>query len=87
MISLRSASSQLIARRLLKTGWIAALLFCVTCCFAFAGEKTVGGEASSLPKVASNILVTNTNDNGPGSLRQALAIANDGDTSDDTGPA
>ena len=31
------------------------------------------------------IVVTNTNDNGPGSLRNALAIANDGDTIDATG--
>jgi hypothetical protein len=30
-------------------------------------------------------MVTNTNDNGPGSLRQALALANDGDTIDATG--
>jgi len=29
--------------------------------------------------------VTNTNDSGAGSLRQALAIANDGDTIDATG--
>jgi hypothetical protein len=29
---------------------------------------------------AASITVTNTNDKGPGSLRQALAIANDGDT-------
>jgi hypothetical protein len=29
---------------------------------------------------AATITVTNTNDSGPGSLRQALAIANDGDT-------
>jgi hypothetical protein len=29
---------------------------------------------------ATNITVTNTNDSGPGSLRQALADANDGDT-------
>src|SRR5947199_7967041 len=29
---------------------------------------------------ASPITVTNTNDSGPGSLRQALADANDGDT-------
>src|SRR6266498_5452382 len=28
----------------------------------------------------ATITVTNTNDSGPGSLRQALAIANDGDT-------
>ena len=29
---------------------------------------------------AATITVTNTNDNGPGSLRRALTIANDGDT-------
>jgi len=34
---------------------------------------------------ASMILVTNTNDSGPGSLRDALAAANDGDTIDATG--
>jgi len=34
---------------------------------------------------AATIMVTNTNDNGPGSLRQALALANDGDTIDATG--
>jgi hypothetical protein len=33
----------------------------------------------------SIIVVTNTNDNGPGSLRNALAITNDGDTIDATG--
>src|SRR5262249_47548468 len=34
---------------------------------------------------ANIILVTNTNDSGSGSLRDALAIANDGDTIDATG--
>src|SRR5262249_44184092 len=34
---------------------------------------------------ADLITVTNTNDSGPGSLRDALAIANDGDTIDATG--
>ena len=34
---------------------------------------------------ANVIVVTNTNDNGAGSLRDALAIANDGDTIDATG--
>ena len=34
---------------------------------------------------ADTIVVTNTNDSGPGSLRQALAVANDGDTIDATG--
>jgi hypothetical protein len=35
--------------------------------------------AVALPVHAATILVTNTNDNGPGSLRQALAVAHDGD--------
>jgi hypothetical protein len=34
---------------------------------------------------ATTIVISNTNDSGPGSLRQALAIANDGDTIDATG--
>jgi len=38
-----------------------------------------------VPARATTISVTNTNDSGPGSLRQALAIANDGDTIDATG--
>jgi hypothetical protein len=38
-----------------------------------------------LPAHATVIPVTNTNDSGPGSLRQALAIANNGDTIDATG--
>ena len=36
--------------------------------------------AVALPAHAATITVTNTNDNGPGSLRQALADVNDGDT-------
>jgi len=35
--------------------------------------------ALAMPANATTIVVTNTNDSGPGSLRQALAIANDGD--------
>src|SRR5262245_7090832 len=38
---------------------------------------------NSLP--ANIIVVTNRNDSGPGSLRNALAVANDGDTIDATG--
>src|SRR5262249_18500152 len=34
---------------------------------------------------ANTITVTNTNDSGPGSLRQAMADANDGDTINATG--
>jgi hypothetical protein len=36
--------------------------------------------AAASPAYAGTITVTNTNDSGPGSLRQALADANDGDT-------
>src|SRR5256714_7432009 len=36
--------------------------------------------AVALPVHAATITVTNGNDSGPGSLRQALADANDGDT-------
>jgi len=36
--------------------------------------------AVALPMHAATIVVTNTNDSGPGSLRQALANANNGDT-------
>ena len=35
--------------------------------------------AVALPVHAATITVTNTNDSGPGSLRQALAVAHDGD--------
>src|SRR6266481_974119 len=41
--------------------------------------------ALSIPVHATTIIVTNTNDNGSGSLLQALASANDGDTIDATG--
>ena len=36
--------------------------------------------AVALPLHAATIIVTNTNDSGPGSLRQALVAAHDGDT-------
>src|SRR5436190_18286548 len=41
--------------------------------------------ALTIPAQADIVTVTNTNDNGPGSLRQALVDANDGDTIDATG--
>src|SRR5882757_9959299 len=41
--------------------------------------------ALTIPAYATTITVTNTNDNGVGSLCQALANANDGDTIDATG--
>src|SRR5215510_4074582 len=44
----------------------------------FAGATLLGTSAAS----AATITVINTNDSGPGSLRQALAHANDGDTID-----
>ncbi len=41
--------------------------------------------ALTIPAYATTIVVNNTNDSGPGSLRQALVDANDGDTIDATG--
>jgi hypothetical protein len=41
--------------------------------------------ALTIPAHATTIMVSNTNDNGPGSLRQALLDANNGDTIDTTG--
>src|SRR5215471_6727111 len=46
-------------------------------------NKGLAGVGDASP--AHTILVTNTNDSGSGSLRDALAIANDGDTIDATG--
>lgn len=48
--------------------------------FAFAHGITANAN-----RPANVITVTNTNDSGPGSLRQALADVNDGDTIDATG--
>ena len=41
--------------------------------------------ALTIPAHATTIVVSNTNDSGPGSLRQALVIANNGDTIDARG--
>ena len=41
--------------------------------------------AAALPALAATIAVTTTQDSGPGSLREALALAGDGDTIDATG--
>jgi hypothetical protein len=49
----------------------------VTVCLIWACALTI-------PAHATTIIVTNTNDSGPGSLRQALADTNDGDTIDAT---
>src|SRR5881409_4452343 len=54
------------------------LLLMLTVCmipFALAQRTTAKGN-----RPATTITVTNGNDSGPGSLRQALADANDGDT-------
>jgi hypothetical protein len=48
-------------------------------------NTTEGARLRNNPLPASTIVVTNTNDSGPGSLRNALAVANDGDTIDATG--
>ena len=49
-----------------------------TICLTLACTLTISAHATT-------IIVSNSNDNGPGSLRQALVDANDGDTIDATG--
>jgi hypothetical protein len=46
-------------------------------------EQRIGERGHALP--GNIIVVTNTNDSGPGSVREALVDANDGDTIDATG--
>src|SRR5215472_1307239 len=46
-------------------------------------EQRINERGHALPR--NIIVVANTNDSGPGSLRDALAIANDGDIIDATG--
>ena len=57
----------------------------ITFCAGFATICVALLSVIGNPAQANVIPVTNTNDSGPGSLRQALAIANDGDTIDATG--
>jgi hypothetical protein len=62
------------------------LLFLVAAVEAFASLRANQGSIRVTNALPSNIIiVTNTNDSGPGSLRQALADANDGDSIDATG--
>ena len=49
------------------------------------GRIDIGSFEVQFGPTPTVIIVTNTNDNGPGSLRQALAVANDGDTIDASG--
>jgi hypothetical protein len=53
------------------------LLLLVVCVISFALAQRTTARGN---RPATTITVTNTNDSGPGSLRQALADANDGDT-------
>jgi hypothetical protein len=57
----------------------------ITFCIGLAAICVALLSAIGNPARAAIIPVTNTNDSGPGSLRQALAIANNGDTIDATG--
>jgi len=58
------------------------LLLVVVCAIPVALAQR-NATSNGLP--TTTIVVTNTNDSGSGSLRNALAIANDGDTIDATG--
>src|SRR5262249_34090714 len=55
------------------------LLLLAVCVIPFALAARTKAKAN---RPANVITVANTNDSGPGSLRQALADANDGDTVD-----
>jgi hypothetical protein len=61
-----------------RSAFYALLLLLAVCIAPFVLSQRI-----ALP--GNLIIVTNTNDSGPGSLRQALADANDGDTIDATG--
>ena len=50
-----------------------------------SGVATAAVTLSATPAGAATIVVTNTSDNAPGSLRAALAAANNGDVIDATG--
>jgi hypothetical protein len=65
-----------IRARLLRGAFYLLLLLAISLVpFALAQRNT-----AKRNRPATTIMVTNTNDSGPGSLRQALADANDGDT-------
>jgi len=70
-------STKLTIRAHLLRGAFYFLLLLAVCLipFALAQRTTAKGN-----RPATTITVTNTNDSGPGSLRQALVDANDGDT-------
>src|SRR5437868_11937506 len=58
-------------------GAFCVLVLLAVCVIPFAlAQRTTANRN----RPANTITVTNTNDSGPGSLRQALADANDGDT-------
>src|SRR5215216_4015108 len=56
------------------------ILLVSLCAIPFALGQRQFADTSSQNLPATTITVTNTNDSGPGSLRQALVDANDGDT-------
>src|SRR5262245_456054 len=80
-----------------SASWVFLLLIVCAVPFALAQRNAVNQSVTKLDTTSKGleragralpadiILVTNTNDSGPGSLRDALAAANDGDTIDATG--
>src|SRR6516225_8987963 len=61
------------------------LLLLLVVCAIPAALAQRNATSQSVAKPTNIIVVTNTNDSGPGSLRDALGSANDGDTIDATG--
>ena len=72
------------SRRILCLSFLVAAV--VAAVGAFACPRANQGSMARSNALPFNIIVvTNTNDSGPGALRDALAVANDGDTIDATG--
>jgi len=78
----RQINSAIKAHLILSAFYLVLLLAVCAIPFALAQRDA---PSQSVAKPTNIIVVTNTNDSGPGSLRDALAAANDGDTIDATG--
>jgi hypothetical protein len=59
-----------------------ASLVTAACCLAWTAPLAASASSSDSPQLTSTLVVTNCNDHGAGSLRDAVALAGNGDTID-----